>query len=49
VASHGGYARTVTGRIAYLDEQAQTYLVIEPAGTMTRVPVRDIVSYAPAS
>jgi hypothetical protein len=41
--SHGGYARSVTGRVAYFDEQAQTYLVIEPAGTMTRVPLRDIV------
>ncbi len=47
--SHGGYARTVTGKVAYFDEQAETYLVLEPAGTMARVPVRDIVSSRVAS
>jgi hypothetical protein len=42
--SHGGYARTVTGTIAYLDEEAQTFLVLAPDGSMERVPLRDIAS-----
>jgi hypothetical protein len=42
--SHGGHARTVTGTVAYLDEQAQTFLVLTPDGGMVRVPLRDITS-----
>ncbi len=30
--SPGGYRRTVTGTIAYLDEEAQTYMVGAPDG-----------------
>jgi hypothetical protein len=40
--SHGGYLRTVTGTIAYLDEEAHTYMVCAPDGELIRVPVRDI-------
>ena len=40
--SPGGYRRTVTGRIAYLDDEAQTYMVLAPDGTLIRVPLRDI-------
>ncbi len=40
--SHGGFARTVTGTVAYVDEEAQTFLVREPGGAMQRVPLRDI-------
>jgi hypothetical protein len=42
VQSPGGYRRTVTGTIAYLDEEAQTYMVCAPDGTLIRVPLRDI-------
>ena len=44
VESRGGYARTVVGRIAYLDEEAQAYMVLTRAGMLVRVPVRDITS-----
>ncbi len=40
--SRGGYARTVVGRVAYLDDQAQTYMVLTRAGKLVRVPLRDI-------
>ena len=40
--SPGGYRRTVTGRIAYLDDEAQTYLVLAPDEELIRVPLRDI-------
>lgn len=43
LASHGGYVRTVTGTIAYLDEEAQTYMVLAD-GELLRVPLRDITS-----
>jgi hypothetical protein len=43
LASRGGYARTVTGTIAYLDEQAETYMVLAD-GELLRVPLRDITS-----
>jgi hypothetical protein len=43
LASRGGYVRTVTGTIAYLDEQAETYMVLSD-GELLRVPVRDITS-----
>lgn len=44
VASRGGYARTVVGRLAYFDEEAQTYMVLTGDGTLVRVPLRDITS-----
>jgi hypothetical protein len=44
LASRGGYARTVTGRVAYLDEDAQTYIVMGDDGKLLRVPLRDITS-----
>ena len=44
VESRGGYARTVVGRVAYLDEEAQTYVVLTRAGILVRVPLRDITS-----
>jgi hypothetical protein len=40
--SPGGYRRTVTGKIAYLDDQAQTYMVRAPDGALIRVPLRDV-------
>ena len=42
--SHGGYAHTVTGTIAYLDEEAQTFMVLTREDELARVPLRDIVS-----
>jgi hypothetical protein len=42
VESRGGYARTVVGRVAYLDDEAQTYMVLTRAGMLVRVPLRDI-------
>jgi hypothetical protein len=44
LASRGGYARTVTGRVAYLDEEAQTYMVLGDDDELLRVPLRDITS-----
>jgi hypothetical protein len=44
VESRGGYARTVAGRVAYLDDEAQTYMVLTRAGILVRVPLRDITS-----
>ena len=44
VESRGGYARTVLGRIAYLDEEAQTYMVLTRTGMLVRIPLRDIMS-----
>jgi hypothetical protein len=43
LASHGGYLRTVTGTIAYLDEDADTFMVLVD-GELVRVPLRDITS-----
>jgi hypothetical protein len=40
--SHGGYLRTVSGTIAYLDEEAQTSMVRTSDGTLVRVPMRDV-------
>jgi hypothetical protein len=40
--SPGGYRRTVAGTIAYLDAEAQTYMVRAPDGALIRVPLRDI-------
>jgi hypothetical protein len=44
VESRGGHARTVVGRLAYFDEEAQTYMVLTRDGTLVRVPLRDITS-----
>ncbi len=46
LASRGGYLRTVTGTVAYLDEDAQTYMVSRGNGDgeLLRVPLRDITS-----
>lgn len=40
--SPGGYRRTVTGTIAYLDDEAQTYMLRAADGKLIRAPVRDI-------
>jgi hypothetical protein len=48
VESRGGYARTVVGRVAYLDDEAQTYMVLTRAGMLVRVPLRDITSSSSA-
>jgi hypothetical protein len=40
--SRGGYRRTVTGTIAYLDDEAQTYMVRGVDGELLRAPIRDI-------
>jgi hypothetical protein len=42
--SHGGYARTVVGTVAYLDEEAQTFMVRVHDGGLIRVPLRDVTS-----
>ncbi len=44
--SRGGYLRTVTGTVAYLDEDAQTYMVLRGNGDgeLVRVPLRDITA-----
>jgi hypothetical protein len=42
--SHGGYARTVMGTVAYLDEEAQTFMVRVLDGGLIRVPLRDVTS-----
>ncbi|MGZ4113757.1 MAG: hypothetical protein ACXVQT_01610 [Actinomycetota bacterium] len=42
--SPGGYARTVVGRIAWLDREANTYVVRDGSGDLIRVPRRDIQS-----
>lgn len=44
VESRGGYARTVVGRLAYFDDEAQTYMVLTRSGVLVRVPLRDITS-----
>jgi hypothetical protein len=40
--SPGGYLRTVVGSIAYLDEEAATYMIRTSDGLLIRVPIRDI-------
>jgi hypothetical protein len=42
VQSPGGHLRTITGTIAYFDEEAQTYMVHGLDGALIRVPVRAI-------
>jgi hypothetical protein len=44
--SRGGYLRTVIGSIAYLDEEAHTYVVRTRDGLLVRVPIREIVEPA---
>ena len=44
VESRGGYARTVVGRLAYFDGEAQKYMVLTRDGVLVRVPLRDITS-----
>ena len=44
VESRGGYSRTVVGRLAYFDAEAQTYMVLTRSGVLVRVPLRDITS-----
>jgi len=44
LASRGGYARTVTGWVAFLDEDAQTYMVLGDDDELLRVPFREITS-----
>ena len=46
LASRGGYVRTVTGTVAYLDEEAETYMILRGNGDnqLLRVPLRDITS-----
>jgi hypothetical protein len=43
LASRGGYVRTVTGTVAFLDAEAETYMVLVD-GELLRVPLRDITS-----
>jgi|SRR5436309_8323558 len=47
VESRGGYARTVTGSVAYLDEEANTFMVRARDGELIRVPLRDIKGTRP--
>jgi hypothetical protein len=44
VESRGGFARTVVGRLAYFDDEAQTYMVLTRDRVLVRVPLRDITS-----
>jgi hypothetical protein len=45
--SRGGHARTVTGTVAYFDDEADTFMVRAPSGELKRVPFREIVSCRP--
>lgn len=42
LASHGGFVRSVTGTVAYVDDQAQTVMVRVADGELARVPLRDV-------
>jgi hypothetical protein len=44
LSSHGGYARTVIGTVAYLDEEAQTFMIRARDGGLIRVPLRDVTA-----
>jgi hypothetical protein len=46
LGSHGGYVRSVTGTISYLDMEANTFMVRNEAGGLTRVPLRDVTAFA---
>jgi len=43
LASPGGYARNVTGKVVYLDDEAHTFMVRDTDALM-RVPLRDVTS-----
>jgi hypothetical protein len=47
VESRGGFARTVVGRLAYFDDEAQTYMVLTRDRVLVRVPLRDITARPP--
>jgi hypothetical protein len=47
VESHGGYGRSVTGTITYLDEAANTFMLQDDGGDLLRVPLRDITAAVP--
>jgi hypothetical protein len=38
VESRGRYARTVVGRLAYFDDEAQTYMVLTRDGVLVSAP-----------
>jgi hypothetical protein len=38
VESRGRYARTVVGRLAYFDDEAQTYIVLTRDGVLVSAP-----------
>jgi hypothetical protein len=40
--SRGGYLRKIRGSIAYIDEEARTYMVRTGDGLLVRVPIREI-------
>jgi hypothetical protein len=46
LGSHGGYARSVTGTITYLDEEANTFMLRGRDEELIRVPLRDVTSIA---
>jgi hypothetical protein len=46
LGSHGGYARSVTGMITYLDEEANTFMLRDRDEELIRVPLRDVTSIA---
>jgi hypothetical protein len=47
LASHGGYARSVSGKVSYLDVEANTFMVRGADGGLIRVPLRDVTSVRP--
>ena len=40
--SRGGYARSIVGKVAYLDTAAMTYMVVTAGGVLERAPLREI-------
>ena len=42
LGSRGGYARSVTGTVTYLDGEAHTFMVQNKEGRLIRVPLRDV-------
>jgi len=49
LTSHGGYARSVTGTIRYLDMEANTFMVRSGDGDLMRVPLRAVTSAHPVA
>jgi hypothetical protein len=47
--SRGGYSRSVTGTIAYLDEEARTFMVQGRDSRLIRVPLREVASTHPSA